>query len=56
MKMRSDYSNRVRLKWIVIWLALASVVAGNRPPRFLIEGQSEIVVRLKEGADTPVGE
>ncbi|XP_073949712.1 cadherin 88C [Choristoneura fumiferana] len=53
--MRSDYSNRVRLKWIGVWLALASMVAANRPPRFLIEGQSEIVVRLKEGADTPVG-
>ncbi len=27
----------------------------NRPPKFLIEGQSEIVLRLKEGDETPVG-
>lgn len=31
------------------------MVAANRPPRFLIDGQSEIVVRLKEGSETPVG-
>lgn len=28
----------------------------NRPPRFLIDGQTEIVLRLKEGEETPVGE
>jgi len=28
----------------------------NRPPRFLTEGHSEIVLRLKEGPDTPTGE
>lgn len=28
----------------------------NRPPRFIIDDQhSEIVLRLKEGPDTPVG-
>lgn len=27
----------------------------NRPPRFLINGQTEIVLRLKEGNETPVG-
>lgn len=26
----------------------------NRPPRFLLEGQSEIVLRLKEGPDTAI--
>ncbi|XP_077287524.1 cadherin 88C [Arctopsyche grandis] len=31
------------------------VAATNRPPRFLIDGQTEIVIRLKEGPDTPVG-
>lgn len=30
-------------------------VVCNRPPRFLIDGQTEIVLRLKEGNDTPVG-
>ncbi|XP_026315340.1 cadherin-23 [Hyposmocoma kahamanoa] len=53
---------RVRLKAVssrcgqMLWLILLfAVVAANRPPRFLIDGQSEIVVRLKEGTDTPVG-
>lgn len=53
---------RVRLKiepinWYIVWLALISIlgVVANRPPRFLIDGQSEIVVRLKEGPITPVG-
>lgn len=27
----------------------------NRPPRFLIENQTEIVLRLKEGSETPAG-
>jgi hypothetical protein len=27
----------------------------NVPPRFLIDGQTEIVLRLKEGIATPVG-
>ncbi|KAF5272299.1 hypothetical protein FQR65_LT04956 [Abscondita terminalis] len=31
------------------------VVSCNRPPRFLIDGQTEIVLRLKEGDETPVG-
>lgn len=30
-------------------------VTCNRPPKFVIEGQSEIVLRLREGAETPVG-
>lgn len=30
-------------------------VQSNRPPRFLIDGQTEIVLRLKEGSETPVG-
>ncbi|KAI5639888.1 cadherin domain-containing protein [Phthorimaea operculella] len=46
---------RVRLKWVVYLLMMCVGVQGNRPPRFLIDGQSEIVVRLKEGPDTPVG-
>nr|XP_034827125.1 cadherin-23 [Maniola hyperantus] len=40
----------------VVWLLVGlQVVAANRPPRFLIDGRSEIVIRLKEGPDTPVG-
>lgn len=31
--------------------------AANHPPKFLLDGQqSEIVLRLKEGTETPVGE
>lgn len=31
-------------------------IRNNRPPRFLIDNQhSEIVLRLKEGPETPVG-
>lgn len=49
---------------VVITLCLLSIISSvscletrnNRPPRFLIDNQhSEIVLRLKEGPDTPVG-
>lgn len=40
---------------LVVILGFIEVVRGNRPPRFLIEGHSEIVLRLKEGPATPVG-
>ncbi|CAG9578961.1 unnamed protein product [Danaus chrysippus] len=52
---------RVRLKpaicaITIIWLMICvEVISANRPPRFLIDGRSEIVIRLKEGPDTPVG-
>ncbi|CAG9785729.1 unnamed protein product [Diatraea saccharalis] len=46
---------RVRLKLAWCLLLMLQTVTANRPPRFLIDGQSEIVVRLKEGPDTPVG-
>ncbi|XP_050562023.1 cadherin-23 [Spodoptera frugiperda] len=59
----TSHPPRVRLKpaqykcitgfWLL--LTILEVVVANRPPRFLIDGQSEIVVRLKEGPDTPVG-
>ena len=49
---------------VVITLCLLNIISSvsclearnNRPPRFLIDNQhSEIVLRLKEGPDTPVG-
>ena len=49
---------------VVITLCLIFIISrvscnearNNRPPRFLIDNQhSEIVLRLKEGPDTPVG-
>lgn len=44
------------LSRIVILLVLVQNVQANRPPRFIIEGQSEIVLRLKESPETEVGE
>nr|CAD7402101.1 unnamed protein product [Timema poppensis] len=62
-RMRDSSTFKVRLKaesywqWIllVLLVGLCLEVAANRPPRFLINGQTEIVLRLKEGAETPVG-
>jgi hypothetical protein len=34
---------------------VTGAVRGKLPPRFLIDGQTEIVLRLKEGDATPVG-
>lgn len=60
-------SNWLLLRWCLLALLLAGTFHGvqgnnnnnnkypNRPPRFLIDGHSEIVLRLKEGPDTPVG-
>ncbi|KAJ8911026.1 hypothetical protein NQ315_016595 [Exocentrus adspersus] len=43
--------------FFAILLIISSInsVNCNRPPRFLIDGQTEIVLRLKEGVETPVG-
>uniref|UniRef100_A0A1B0CCE9 Putative cadherin egf lag seven-pass g-type receptor n=1 Tax=Lutzomyia longipalpis TaxID=7200 RepID=A0A1B0CCE9_LUTLO len=40
---------------ILEFLACFRSALANLPPRFLIDGHSEIVLRLKEGPDTPVG-
>lgn len=41
---------------IVVCISLnVDFVICNRPPKFVIEGQSEIVLRLREGLETPVG-
>ena len=60
---RVNLLNRLVSKKIVIFslICIISSVScletrNNRPPRFLIDNQhSEIVLRLKEGPDTPVG-
>ena len=52
----------LRRAWLVTLLVVATVgvlgtpVAANIPPRFVLDGQSEIVIRLTEGEATPVGE
>ena len=43
-------------KLFLISLLLISSVSANQPPRFIVKGGSEIVVNLKEGPDTPIGE
>ncbi|XP_043267778.1 cadherin-23 [Venturia canescens] len=54
-----ESSRRVRYKLASILVLLLCLMrpcfARNHPPRFLIDGQTEIVVRLKEGPGTPVG-
>ncbi|XP_075231619.1 cadherin 88C [Lycorma delicatula] len=42
----------------IFWIPHAFLfgsVSANSPPRFIIDGQTEIVLRFKEGRDTPVG-
>ncbi|XP_011305109.1 cadherin-23 [Fopius arisanus] len=53
-------SRKVRLKVDAVFICVFSCLlslssARNHPPEFLINGQTEIVVRLKEGPETPVG-
>lgn len=50
-------NNKIIFNLLVLWLMSVCIkcVQCNRPPRFIIEGHSEIVLRLKEGPDTPVG-
>ncbi|KAH8267311.1 hypothetical protein KR018_005727 [Drosophila ironensis] len=40
---------------VIILTTLISWISANRPPRFAIDGQSEIVLRLKESPETKVG-
>ncbi|KAF4517747.1 hypothetical protein B566_EDAN002952 [Ephemera danica] len=40
---------------LIFLQGVAEAAPNNRPPRFLIDGQTEIVLRLKEGSETPVG-
>jgi len=45
--------------WLTVVLVVGAwipIATGNRPPQFVLsQGQSEIVLRLKEGKETPVG-
>ncbi|KAL2733633.1 cadherin-23 [Vespula maculifrons] len=57
---RSYKRSRFKEDWpILLFLLLACVsescTARNNPPRFLIDGQPEIVLRLKEGPETLIG-
>jgi hypothetical protein len=48
-------SFKVFISIILLSCYCVDSVMCNRPPRFLTEGHSEIVLRLKEGPDTPIG-
>lgn len=49
---------KTRLAALVVMALAGSLVSpagANTPPRFILDGQSEIVIRLTEGEATPVG-
>lgn len=50
-------NEKIIFNLLILWLICVCIkcVECNRPPRFIIEGHSEIVLRLKEGQDTPIG-
>lgn len=52
----TDFKDICSVLCLLMFLCFVGSVDCNRPPRFLIDGQTEIVLRLKEGAETPVGE
>ncbi|XP_026823897.1 uncharacterized protein LOC105277425 isoform X1 [Ooceraea biroi] len=46
---------KIELLYFMLGYLLTRCSARNNPPRFLIDGQTEIVLRLKEGPETPIG-
>lgn len=46
---------KIELLYFIFGYLLTHCSARNNPPRFLIDGQTEIVLRLKEGPETPIG-
>lgn len=52
----SSWLRRAWLATLVVMAVLGTPAAANTPPRFVLDGQSEIVIRLTEGEATPVGE
>lgn len=46
---------KIELLYFIFAYLLPHCSARNNPPRFLIDGQTEIVLRLKEGPETPIG-
>lgn len=54
-KFKNDFRNVLLAIFCIIVNFCANPVVCNRPPKFLIDGQTEIVLRLKEGDETPIG-
>ncbi|GBP37114.1 Cadherin-23 [Eumeta japonica] len=55
VRLKSNNGRIERSSWLLLAVILVVQTSANRPPRFLIDGQTEIVIRLKEGPDTPPG-
>lgn len=56
--LRSCKRSRFKTEFLLYFMfgcLLTHCSARNNPPRFLIDGQTEIVLRLKEGPETPIG-
>ncbi|XP_018375495.1 PREDICTED: cadherin-23 [Trachymyrmex cornetzi] len=54
--LRSCKRSRFKIElYFVFGYLLTYCSARNNPPRFLIDGQTEIVLRLKEESETPIG-
>ncbi|KAG5318093.1 CAD86 protein, partial [Pseudoatta argentina] len=54
--LRSCKRSRFKLElYFIFGYLLTYCSARNNPPRFLIDGQTEIVLRLKEESETPIG-
>lgn len=48
------YWNDWKSCWLIV-VILLQFSAANKPPQFVTDWQTEIIVRLKEGPDTPIG-
>ncbi|CAG9863718.1 unnamed protein product [Phyllotreta striolata] len=54
IKFKIDRSPNI-LVFVLLFSLYSTVVKCNRPPRFITDGQTEFILRLKEGEGTPVG-
>ncbi|XP_055377759.1 cadherin-23 isoform X2 [Condylostylus longicornis] len=54
LKSKAYYASYVLSVLLILFINI-SLANANRPPRFVIRGQTEIVLRLKESPETPVG-
>lgn len=49
------YRNDWKIGWLTVLVTLVHFSAANKPPQFVTDWQTEIIVRLKEGPETPAG-
>lgn len=56
VRLKSFNLHRIQiLSHLIVFVVFLTPSQANRPPRFIIEGQSEIVLRLRESPETEVG-